>query len=150
MEIYLATDHAGFELKEYVKTYLQEKGYAVFDCGAFVYDQEDDYPVFIAEAAKKVSSSLGENKAIIFGGSGTGEMIVANRFSHVRAALYNGSALEEVALSREHNDANILSVGARLVTKDQAKEAIELWLNTPFSGDTRHVRRIQMIEEVIK
>ncbi len=150
MEIYLATDHAGFELKEKIKAYLSEKGYAVVDCGAEVYEPEDDYPDFIAIAARHVSDACGKKRAIIFGGSGTGEMIVANRFPHVRAALYNGALLEEVKLSREHNDANVLSLGARLVSEEQAKEAIDLWLSTPFSGDERHVRRIAKIEEVAK
>lgn len=149
MEIYLATDHAGFELKEKIKTLLVERGQSVTDCGAFDYNAEDDYPLFISKAAKAVSESPKDRKAIIFGGSGTGEQIVANRFPHVRAALYNGGPIEEVRLSREHNDANILSLGARLISKEAAFLAVEEWLNTPFSGDERHVRRIKQIEEVL-
>lgn len=149
MEIYLATDHAGYELKEKIKTFLTDKGLTVIDCGAFEYHAEDDYPLFISKAAKAVSESPLDRRAIIFGGSGTGEEIVANRFPRVRAALYNGGPIEEVRLSREHNDSNILSLGARLISKEAAYLAVEEWLDTPFSGDERHVRRIKQIEEVL-
>jgi ribose 5-phosphate isomerase B len=150
-KIYLATDHAGFELKEQVKNWLTEKGeYEVTDCGAESHVDGDDYPRYISKAAKAVQadSMHAPAMAIIFGGSGTGEAIVANRFHHIRAAIYAGGNLELVKLSREHNDANVLSIGARFVTFDEAKAAIELFLSTHFSHEERHADRILQIEEV--
>ncbi len=150
MTIYFATDHAGFELKEKVLAYVRDiLGYTVIDCGAFACTEGDDYPEFIKIAASAVSNSPHNTKAIIFGGSGQGEAIVANRFPHVRAAVYYGSELDIVRLSREHNDANILSLGARFVTIEKAEEAVALWLSTPFHEESRHVRRISQIEEVM-
>ncbi len=147
MDIYIATDHAGFELKELLKGYIQDTlGHQIHDCGAVAYDPEDDYPVFIKEAALKVSTSKGKDRAIILGGSGTGEAIVANRFPHVRAAVFYGGPTDIVRLSREHNDANVLSLGARFLTYEQVCEAVRLWLETSFSGDERHERRIAQID----
>lgn len=148
MKIHLATDHAGFALKEATKTWLHELGYEdVIDHGAHELVETDDYPDFVKLAAEAVSKNPQE-RAIIFGGSGQGEDMVADKFEHVRSAVYYGGPLEIVQLSREHNDANVLSIGARFVTGEQAREAIELWLNTPFSGDERHQRRIDKIEEL--
>lgn len=150
--IYLATDHAGFNLKEEVKGYLEEKGIEVYDCGALTFEPGDDYPQFIALAAEKVQhDSMHEpSMAIIFGGSGQGEAIVANRYRHVRAVVYAGGNLELVKLGREHNDANVLSIGARFVTKEEASQAIELFLSTPFSHEERHSERIIQIDEIAK
>lgn len=152
MKIYLATDHAGFELKEKLKEFLTEQGYDVEDCGAFEMNSDDDYPDFIKIAAKKVSAcehgnpltSSGQKQCvgIVFGGSGQGEAMVANRYKHVRAAVYYGGAPKIITLSREHNDANILSLGARFVTEGEAKKAVALWLKTPFTKKERHLRRI--------
>ena len=153
MKIYLATDHAGFELKEQVKNWLSEKSeYSIADCGAEAYVDGDDYPKYMANAARSVQEDSMHNPsmAIIFGGSGTGEAIVANRFHHVRAAIYTGGDLELVKLAREHNDANVLSVGARFVNLDDTKRAIELFLATPFSHVERHSDRIIQIEELCK
>lgn len=150
MEIYLATDHAGFELKEAIKKHLIDLNYQVIDCGALIFDNNDDYPLFISKAAEAVSEDPINRKAIIIGGSGTGEAIVANRFPHVRAALFNGGPRDTVQLSREHNDANVLSLGARFIDETQAISVVMEWINTPFSGDPRHVRRIDEIEEVSK
>lgn len=155
MKIVLASDHAGFDLKAELAVFLASLGYDVEDVGAMQYDEEDDYPDFIAEAARRVSTGGGMVRAIVLGGSGQGEAIAANRFPHVRAVVYNGESrgavfndLDEIALSREHNDANVLSLGARFLTVPEAKEAVQRWLTTPFSGDARHVRRIEKIERV--
>lgn len=147
--IILAADHAGFEMKEHVKKFLQKKGYEVEDCGAYTYDTEDDYPEFMLKAAKKVALNK-ESKAIIFGGSGQGEAIVANKVKGIRAVVYNYSNLDIIRLSREHNDSNILSIGERFITKEQAVKAVNLWLNTSFSNEAKHKRRISQIEKIEK
>ncbi len=147
MKIYFATDHAGFERKNELLAYVRDTlGHEVVDCGADELNDADDYPVFIKKAAKAVSENPTESRAIIFGGSGQGEAIVAKRFSHVRAVVYYGGPSEIVKLSREHNDANILSLGARFVSLKEAKEAVALWLSTPFTSEERHVRRIAQID----
>ncbi|MFZ2252689.1 MAG: RpiB/LacA/LacB family sugar-phosphate isomerase [Minisyncoccia bacterium] len=148
MTIYFATDHAGFELKEKLLTYVRDVlGYTVEDCGAFVCTEGDDYPEFIRIAAEAVSRNPHAAKAIILGGSGQGEAIVANRFSNVRAVVYYGYNTDILRLSREHNDANVLSFGARFVTVEEAQEAVALWLSTPFHEEERHVRRISKIDQ---
>ena len=149
--IYLATDHAGFELKEAVKAHLEENpAYEVYDCGALTLEPGDDYPEYMARAAEKVQfDSMHEpSLAIIFGGSGVGEAIVANRYAHVRAVVYAGGPLDVIKVSREHNDTNVLSIGSRFVTENEAKQAVDLFLQTQFSHDERHADRIIQIEEV--
>lgn len=147
MKIYFASDHAGFELKNaLIQMVSEEMGLAVEDCGAFSLDQNDDYPDFIKIAAAAVSDNPEENVAIILGGSGMGEAMVANRFVGVRAAVYYGGNPEIISLSREHNDSNVLSLGARFLTEEEAREAVTLWLEAPFSGDERHIRRIEKID----
>ncbi len=147
--IILAADHAGFKLKEAVRALLLSKKREVVDVGAHELVDGDDYPVYMSAAALKVAEDLtGETKAILFGGSGQGEAIVANRFPGVRAAVWDGGPMEIVKLSREHNNANILSIGARFVSEDDAKKAVELWLATPFSGDERHARRNEQIDNI--
>lgn len=146
MTIYLGTDHAGFELKEKIKAYLKEKGLPVQDQGAFTVDPDDDYTDYVKIVAKMVQSDP-ESRGIILGGSGQGEAICANRFKGVRAAVFYGGSLDIIKLSREHNNANILSLGARFLNFDQAKEAIDLWLATPFSQNQRHARRIYEIDD---
>lgn len=143
--IYLASDHAGFELKEEIKKYLGELGMEVEDMGAFSLDPADDYPDYVIPAAKKVSEDPENNRGIVLGGSGQGEAIAANKVKGIRAAVYYGGSLDIVKLSRQHNDANILSLGARFLTGDQAKEAVKVWLETKFEGD-RHERRIKKIQ----
>jgi ribose 5-phosphate isomerase B len=152
MKIYVATDHAGFLLKETVRKYLEEKGHEVYDCGALTLEGGDGYPEYMARAAENVQKDAMHAPAIavIFGGSGQGEAIVANRYRHVRAILYAGGNLELIKLGREHNDANVLSIGARFVTEAEAILAIELFLSTPFSHEERHADRINQIEEVTK
>jgi ribose 5-phosphate isomerase B len=110
------------------------------------YDESDDYPDFIKIAAQKVSENPQNSKAVILGKSGQGEAMVANRFRGIRAAVFHGGTLEIIRLSREHNDSNVLSLGASFVPIENAKEALELWLETPFSGEERHARRIKKID----
>ncbi len=146
MKIYIGSDHAGYELKEKLRAYMQTLNIEVIDKGAFNLDNEDDYPDFIvpvAEAVIKDSGSFG----IVIGGSGEGEQISANKIDGIRAIEFYGGNLEIVKLGREHNDANILSLGARFITEDEAKNAILLFMNTPFTNDERHVRRINKINE---
>lgn len=145
MMIYFAADHAGFEMKDALIPFVQSLGFEVEDCGAFVFNKEDDYPDFVKKAAEKVNNDPENSKAIILGGSGQGEDMVADKFSNIRSAEYYGGNLEIIKLSREHNNANVLSLGARFLTLDKAKEAVELWLKTEFSGEERHQRRIEKI-----
>jgi ribose 5-phosphate isomerase B len=154
--IHIGADHAGFDLKEELMPFLQSLGYEVVDHGAYEYEEDDDYPDFIIPVAQAVSSDMERlSKGIVIGGSGQGEAIAANKFPNVRAVVWYGSSSQNsdgassdniIVLSREHNDANILSIGARFVSVEEAKEAVELWLETAFSGDERHVRRINKIE----
>jgi ribose 5-phosphate isomerase B len=147
--IILAADHAGYKLKEEIKAFLTAKGYKTDDMGAHAYVEDDDYPSFMAQAAIRVAQdTTGHARAIIFGKSGQGEAIVANRFPGVRAVVYYGSSHDILRLSREHNDANILSIGAGFVNEAEAKEAVIQWLDTPFSGEERHQRRIDEIDSI--
>lgn len=148
MRIYLAADHAGFELKEKVKEFLQKEGDEVEDCGAHEFDKNDDYPDFISKAAEAVSKDPENVRAIIFGGSGQGEAILANKYKGVRAVVFYGGFRELIPLSREHNDSNVLSLGARFVKEDEALQAIKQWLTLPFPGDERHARRIEKINKI--
>lgn len=147
MKVYIATDHAGFEFKEKIKEFLTEQGYEVEDCGAFTFDKNDDYPDFISVAARKVSEDP-PSKGIVLGKSGAGEAIVANKIKGIRAFL--GVSKENVVLAREHNDANVLSLGSALVSEDLAKELVKLFLETPFSNEERHKRRIDKIKQIEK
>lgn len=147
MTIYLAADHAGFALKEILKEYIASLGHTIKDMGNSVLEEDDDYPDFIYPCAKAVASD-NSSRGIILGGSGQGEAIVANKVSGIRAVVLNHANLDIVKLSREHNDANILSIGARFLTEHEAKEAINLWLETPFSGEGRHMRRIKKIQKL--
>ena len=144
MKIYLGTDHAGFELKEAIKSFLEEKGHDVEDKGAHWYDGEDDYPDFIRPTAEAVAAD-NDSRGIIFGGSGQGEAMCANRVKGVRAAVFYGGPQEIVKLSRQHNNANILSLGARFISEDEALEVVELWLGTTFERE-QHRRRIEKLD----
>jgi len=149
IKIVLAADHAGFALKEITKQFLEGKNYSVLDVGAHAFVDGDDYPVYMTAAAMEVAKDLtGATKAIIFGKSGQGEAMVANRFPGVRAAVYYGGPTEVIKLSREHNDANILSIGAGFVSENEIKQVIQLWLDTPFSGEEKHQRRITQIDSI--
>ncbi len=147
MKVLISSDHAGFELKKELTTYLSELGYSIEDKGPLAYYSEDDYPDFIAPVAEEVSKNS-DVKAIIIGGSGQGEAIVANRFKNVRAVVYYFHNLNIIKLSREHNDANVLSLGARFITFEEAKEAVKIWLETGFSGEPRHFRRLEKIDKL--
>ena len=141
--IVLATDHAGFKLKEHVKKFLSEKGFEIKDFGALEYDALDDYPDFIIPAAKFIS----EHKliGIIFGGSGQGEAMAANRIKGIRAAVFYDGPDDIIELSKLHNNANILSIGARFVSKQKSEEIINLWLSTDFEKG-RHQKRIDKLD----
>ena len=144
MKIYLATDHAGFELKNYLKEYLIRKGNDVEDCGAYEYDPSDDYPDFIMSASEKVANDQ-DSKGIILGGSGQGEAMAANRIRGARAAVYYDGPLDIIKLSRLHNNANILSLGARFLSPERAIEILNIWLAEKFEGG-RHENRINKLD----
>ena len=144
MKIYLASDHAGFDLKQFLETHLKELGYELENCGAFEMDPLDDYPDFIIPAAEKVSKDP-NSRGIIMGGSGQGEAIAANRIKGVRAVVYYDGPIDIVKLSRTHNNANILSFGARFITQEKAAEVLDLWLKEPFEGG-RHNNRIDKLD----
>jgi ribose 5-phosphate isomerase B len=146
MTVHFASDHAGFELKNELLAFVRDVlGYEVHDHGAHTYDKEDDYTDYIPLIASAVSEDVKNARGIVLGGSGQGEAMSANRFPHVRATTYYHHDLDIIRLSREHNDANVLSIGARFLDLESAKEAVKLWLETPFSEDTRHVRRIEKL-----
>ena len=144
MNIHLATDHAGLELKNAIKDYLKGKGHEVTDHGAHEYDAQDDYPDFIFPCARAVAADP-ESRGIILGGSGQGEAMAANRIKGGRAAVYYGSEWEIARLSREHNNANVLSLGARFISEQEIYDIIETWLDEPFEGG-RHQRRIDKLD----
>ncbi len=158
MKIALTTDHTGFELLKQLQSFLESRGYECHNYGPLAFDGDDDYPDFITPAAKAVAT--GECPyAVIMGGSGQGEAMVANRIEGVRCAVYYGPAVAQAAidaeghpaqdnyeiirLSRQHNDANVLSLGARFLSQSEIEQAVMLWLETPFSGAERHQRRLR-------
>lgn len=147
MKVHIGADHAGYTLKETLKGYLSTWGYEVIDHGAFTLDENDDYPNLVRPVAEAVATDQGESRGIILGGSGQGEDMVADKVSGIRSAEYYGGNLEIVKLAREHNDANILSLGARFLSNDEAKDAVKLFLETPFSSEERHIRRIAKISD---
>ncbi|MGW3602919.1 ribose-5-phosphate isomerase [Micromonospora sp. NPDC005161] len=142
MRVYLGSDHAGFELKVHLANHLAKQGYDVVDVGPHSYDPDDDYPTFCLHTGDRVvadETGLG----VVIGGSGNGEQIAANKVAGVRAALaWN---VETAQLARQHNDANLVAVGARQHTLDEATAIVEAFLNTPFSGNERHARRIAQV-----
>lgn len=145
MTIFISSDHAGFELKKFLVERLSLAGHEVKDLGPKKFDPEDDYPDYISLVGKEISHEPSGAKGIVIGGSGQGEAICANKFYGVRAALYYGGNMDIIKLSREHNDANVLSLGARFISPVEALSAVNLWLSTPFSGDERHKRRLQKL-----
>ena len=144
MKIHLATDHAGLELKNIIKEHLKNQGHDVIDHGAHEYDALDDYPDFIFPCAKAVAADP-KSRGIILGGSGQGEAMTANRVKGVRAVVFYNGPEEIVKLSREHNNANILSLGARFMNQAEIYDVIEMWLAEPFEGG-RHQRRIEKLD----
>ena len=145
MIIHLATDHAGLDLKNSIKAYLISKNYEVIDHGAHDYDPQDDYPDFIFPCAKAVAKNI-DSRGIILGGSGQGEAMAANRIKGVRAAVFYNGPDEIIKLSREHNNANVLSLGARFMSEEEIYKIINIWLEEPFGGD-RHQRRIDKLDQ---
>jgi ribose 5-phosphate isomerase B len=143
MRVSMGSDHAGYRLKEELKTFLQNEGHAVLDVGT---DSEEtvDYPDFCAAAARAVIDGRAD-RAIVLGGSGQGEQLAANEVRGTRAALCNDLYLAQ--LSRRHNDANVLAMGGRIVATELAKEIVKLWLATPFDGG-RHAKRLEQIAEI--
>ncbi len=144
--IHLATDHAGFEMKEFLKDALLELGYTIIDHGADIYDEDDDYNDYISLAAQAVANGDDDQRAIIFGGSGQGEAMMANRFPGVRATVYYHFDPEIIKVSREHNNANVLSIGARFLSEEELIESVLFWLEMEFPGEERHQRRIEKLD----
>lgn len=143
MRVHIATDHAGFELKEHLVKVLRDAGYEVIDHGAITYDPNDDYPQMCIEAAEGVVSDPG-SLGVVIGGSGNGEQMAANLVKGARAALVWN---EDIAvLAREHNNANVIAVGARQHSKEDATRFVLTFLETPFSEDERHKRRIAVMD----
>ncbi len=144
MRVHIGSDHAGFELKQHLVGWLGEQGHEVVDHGAATYDPDDDYPPFCLRTGLGVVADP-DSLGIVLGGSGNGEQIAANKVAGVRAVLaWN---LDTARLGREHNDANVISVGARMHTVDEATRMVEVFLRTQFSGLDRHARRIEMLRE---
>ena len=144
MRIHIATDHAAYELKNYLVERLQEDGYEVVDHGAHEYDALDDYPPFVLPCAEAVVAEEGA-LGVVLGGSGNGEQIAANKVKGVRAALaYN---VELAILAREHNNANIISLGGRMQPLEESYEIVKAFVTTQFPGEERHQRRIDLITE---
>jgi ribose 5-phosphate isomerase B len=147
MRVHLGSDHAGLELKEHLLNWLADRGDEVVDHGPFVYDALDDYPVFCLRAAAAVADEEG-SLGVVIGGSGNGEQMAANKVRGVRAALVWSE--ETAVLARQHNDANVISVGGRMHTLEDMTRFIEIFLTTPFTGEARHVRRIAMLSDYEK
>jgi ribose 5-phosphate isomerase B len=142
MRVHIGSDHAGFELKQHLVAALTTKGYEVVDHGAAAYDAQDDYPTYCLPAAEAVVADPG-SLGIVIGGSGNGEAIAANKVDGVRCAL--AWSEQTATLGRQHNDANVISIGGRMHTQEEATHFVELFLETPFSGDPRHQRRIDLL-----
>lgn len=163
MNVAITTDHAGFEALKELKIFLESMGHKCVEYGPKTFDADDDYPDFIFPAAQAVANGVCE-RAVIMGGSGQGEAMVANRVPGIRCALFYGPVVAKVAvdaagtlsddpyeivkLSRTHNDANVLSLSGRFLTIDEMKEAIAIWFATPFSDLERHSRRIRKMDEL--
>jgi ribose 5-phosphate isomerase B len=144
VRVFIGTDHAGLQFKEHLKHVLADAGHDPVDCGAFDYDAQDDYPPFCFEVGERTVAEPG-SLGVVIGGSGNGEQIAANKVPGVRAALVWNS--ETAQLARQHNDANVVSIGARQHSDDEAAALVLEFLATPFSGDERHVRRIGLISD---
>jgi len=148
MRVHLGSDHAGLELKEHLLNWLADAGFEAVDHGPFVYDAVDDYPVFCLRAAEAVAADQQDGEhalGIVIGGSGNGEQIAANKVKGVRAALVWSE--ETAVLAREHNDANVVSVGGRMHTLAEMTRFVGIFLRTDFTGEARHVRRIGMLAD---
>lgn len=156
-KVYFAADHAGFALKNALIEHVRTRGYEVEDLGAYSLEPDDDYPEYVTPLARRVADEL-DARGVIIGGSGQGEAMCANRISGARAAVFYGEmkvtaaldieggrsedGYDAVRLPRRHNNANILSVGARFVSGEDAEKAVRIFLDTPFSDSPRHTRRL--------
>ena len=161
MKVFFASDHAGFELKNNLVAWVKEVGHEAVDLGPYSFNPDDDYPDFVRLVAMEVSKDPENTRGIILGGGGQGEAMVANRLPFIRTAVFYGpvkpltainregdtsdNPFEVVILARSHNDANILSLGARFVSLEDARKAVQLFLETPFSNEERHIRRIKKL-----
>ena len=153
-KIFIASDHAGFELKKKLIEFLTKElkhevvdVIDVVDVGPYAYDKNDDYPDYVISCARKVARNENTDAVgIVIGGSGQGEAIAANKVKGIRAVVYYGGDKKIIILSKEHNDANVLSLGARFMSTRKAKNVVELWLETKFLNEARHVRRIEKIK----
>jgi ribose 5-phosphate isomerase B len=151
MRVHLGSDHAGLELKEHLLNWLADHGYEAVDHGPFVYDAQDDYPVFCLRAAEAVAADQQDgldSLGVVIGGSGNGEQIAANKVKGIRSALVWSE--ETAVLAREHNDANVVSVGGRMHAVEDMTRFVEVFLSTPYSGEQRHTRRIGMLGDYEK
>lgn len=147
MKIHIGSDHAGLEFKNRIVSHLEAKGHTVVDHGPHQFDPLDDYPVFCIPAAEAVAKEPG-SFGIVLGGSGNGEQMAANKVKGVRAALV--WSIETAKLAREHNDANVISIGGRMHDEAFCLQLVDTFLATPFSGDERHVRRIGLLSKYEK
>lgn len=146
-KIYIASDHAGFDLKRELKDYLGSLDFEVHDMGNLKLEENDDYPDFVAKAGEMVAKNPG-SFGIVIGGSGEGEAMTANKIDGVRAAvIYDEYSAK---MSRRDNDSNVASLGSRTMNKEMAKKLIKLWLETPFSNEERHKRRIDKIDQITR
>ncbi len=144
MRVHIGGDHAAYEMHQDLRDWMSEQGHDVTDHGPFDYDELDDYPTFVLRAAEAVAADPGA-LGVVLGGSGNGEQIAANKVPGIRAALcYNP---ELATLARKHNNAHIISIGARMQTRDESRAMVEAFLGTEFSGEQRHQRRIDMMSE---
>lgn len=142
MRVHLGADHAGYELKNHLVTWLRERGHDPVDHGAHEYDAEDDYPPFCVEAARSVLDEPG-SLGIVIGGSGNGEQIAANKVPGIRCALT--WSVETAQLARQHNNAQVMGIGARMHSLEEAERIVEAFLTTPWSEAERHQRRIDLL-----
>ncbi|MDF3045368.1 MAG: ribose 5-phosphate isomerase [Ornithinibacter sp.] len=142
MRVHLGGDHAAYDLLVDLVTFLQGEGHEVTNHGPHTYDEVDDYPVYVLRAAQAVAADPG-SFGVVLGGSGNGEQMAANKVAGIRAALCSDDELARLA--REHNDAQVISIGARMTSVDEARSMLRVFLTTPFSGDERHARRIAMV-----
>ena len=142
MQVHIGGDHAAFELHQELLSFLEAEGHEVVDHGPFEYDAVDDYPAFVLRAAEGVAANPG-SRGIVLGGSGNGEQMAANKVEGIRAALCYTTELAQLA--REHNDAQVISIGGRMQSVEEAKEMVRVFLGTDFTGEERHQRRIDMV-----
>jgi len=155
MKIFIGTDHAGFGLKEKLVKSLKILGHEVVDKGAFEYNEDDDYPDFAIPVAREVSKDPDNARGVLIGATGEAEAMTANKFPHVRAVNYYGKAncivddeADILIRSRDHNNTNILSLGARYLTEDDMVQALTIWLKTPYGGGDKHIRRLEKMDAI--